>query len=64
MWDCKYRRSADDFCTRRKTRCFPGGIGCVLEGKYEFPFREEEDPLLKVRRLKKYSGNKGLKKRK
>jgi hypothetical protein len=64
MWDCKHRRSADDFCNRRKTKCFPGGVGCVLKGKYEFPFREEEDPLLKTGRLKKHGRNEGLKKRK
>jgi hypothetical protein len=43
----------DDSCKRRKTKCFPGGIGCVLKGEYEFPLREIEDPLLKIRKLKK-----------
>ena len=32
-------------------KCFPGGIGCVLKGKYEFPLRtSQEDPLSKKRR--------------
>ena len=47
MWDCKHRRTSDDNCNRRKTKCFPGGIACVLKGKYEFPLRVHEDPLLK-----------------
>lgn len=51
MWDCKHRRE-DDFCRRRKAACFPGGLGCVLKG-YEFPLREEEDPLLLRLRSKK-----------
>ncbi|HBO97508.1 MAG TPA: hypothetical protein DE315_02060 [Candidatus Omnitrophica bacterium] len=61
MWDCKHRRSSDDSCNRRKTKCFPGGIGCVLKG-FKFPFREEEDPLLKTIRLRKKRGSKELKK--
>ena len=53
MWDCKHRRTSDDFCDRRKAKCFPGGIGCVLKGKYEFPLREEEDPLARgINKLK------------
>ena len=62
MWDCKHRRTADDFCSRRKAKCFPGGIGCVLKGKYVFPFREQEDPLLKKIELKKSKSDKGIKK--
>lgn len=46
MWDCKHRISSEDFCHKRKTKCFPGGAGCVLKGKYEMPFRDKEDPLL------------------
>ena len=51
MWDCKYRR-LDDFCTRRKAVCWPGGIACVLKGKFEFPLREEEGPLIRKRTRK------------
>jgi hypothetical protein len=45
MWDCKHRNS-DDSCARRKCLCFPGGIGCVLKGKFTFPLRTQQDPLL------------------
>jgi len=48
MWDCKHRQSADDSCNKRKTKCFPGGIACVLKGEYEFPLREDSDPLQKL----------------
>ena len=44
MWDCKYK-NVNDFCSRRRMVCFPGGIACVLKGKYKFPLRSEEDPL-------------------
>ncbi len=44
MWDCKYRRS-NDYCYRRRTRCYPGGIKCVLRGKFWFPLRNDQDPL-------------------
>jgi len=40
MWDCKYRTIEDD-CLRREAKCLPGEKGCVLQGKYEFPFRED-----------------------
>ncbi len=36
--------------------CFVGGVGCVLKGKYEIPFRKEEDPLLVRRRTLKARG--------
>ncbi len=52
MWDCKHRRSGDDFCSRRGVKCFPGGSGCVLEGKYIFPNREELDFLLRKKKSK------------
>jgi len=44
MWDCKYKIGRD-YCRRRKTPCFPGGKFCVLEGKYEFPLRNQRDAL-------------------
>ncbi len=55
MWDCKHRRAADEFCDRRRATCFPGGVRCVLKGRYEFPAREQVDPLLKGRRAAKPS---------
>jgi len=59
MWDCKHRHAADDSCNRRKTKCFPGGIGCVLKEKYEFPCRDNgQDPLLKAKTAKKHPASK------
>lgn len=52
MWDCRFR-TIKDFCLRRKTPCYPGGIGCVLKGKFEFPFRTDKDPLEKKAVIKK-----------
>lgn len=43
MWDCKHRKE-DDSCRRRKAVCYPGGVGCVLNG-FDFPLRKEKDPL-------------------
>lgn len=51
MWDCKYR-TIKDWCRRRRTKCFPGGVGCVLKG-FEFPLRIEEDPLLMKLEIRK-----------
>jgi hypothetical protein len=53
MWDCRHHRVADDFCTRRKKECFPGGVACALKGKYIFPLRRQEDQLLKSKTAKK-----------
>lgn len=44
MWDCKHKIGRDH-CRLRKTPCFPGGKLCVLEGKYEFPLRNQLDEL-------------------
>ena len=52
MWDCKHRE-VNDKCRRRKTACYPGGKLCVLEGKFEFPFRTEPDELAKPAKKKK-----------
>lgn len=40
-WDCKYK--VGKHCNRRDDVCVPGGKGCVLRGKYSFPFKDEED---------------------
>lgn len=44
MWDCKYKFGRDR-CRRRGTVCYPGGIRCVLKGKFDFPLRDEPDEL-------------------
>ena len=62
MWDCKHHQTQDDTCKRRKTKCFPGGVACVLKGAYEAPFRQEEDPLLRIKKFK--NGPSGSKKKK
>lgn len=37
-WDCKYRNGT--YCRKRNRDCRPGEPGCVLAGKYVFPFDE------------------------
>lgn len=63
MWDCRYHRE-DDYCRKRKAICFPGGVGCVLKNKFVFPFRKEEDPLIKSKQLKKRSSREWRRKKK
>ncbi len=55
MWDCKHRNTKDDSCRRRKAKCYPGGVACVLKDKFEFPLRKEDDPLLKRKKSKSSS---------
>ena len=52
MWDCKHRRT-NDYCYRRKTTCYPGGVRCVLKGKFVFPLRKDDDPLIRNKRENK-----------
>ena len=40
-FDCKYK-AKDYQCLRLKVECSPGIKGCVLHGKYVFPFKEGE----------------------
>lgn len=41
-FDCKYKTGPDE-CRRRKDGvCRPGEKGCVLYGKYLFPFKDSE----------------------
>lgn len=40
-WECKYLR--ETFCDKRKQECCPGAKGCVLEGRFVFPLREQKD---------------------
>ena len=35
-WECRYLYK--DYCRKRGKDCVPGEPGCVLYGKYEFPF--------------------------
>lgn len=37
-WECKYLR--ETFCARRNQECNPGATGCVLQGRFIFPLRE------------------------
>ena len=41
-FDCKYK-AKDYQCLRLKVECSPGITGCVLNGRYVFPFKEEEN---------------------
>ena len=38
-WECKYLR--ETFCDKRKQECNPGAAGCVLQGRFSFPLRDE-----------------------
>jgi len=39
-FDCKYKVK-DGQCLKIKKECSPGDKGCILHGKFEFPFKEE-----------------------
>ena len=41
-WECKYLR--ETFCDKRKQECNPGAAGCVLQGRFSFPLRDEAPP--------------------
>ena len=57
MWDCQYR-SQEDRCRKRKeARCYPGALGCVLEGKFRFPFQKDLKKHKAMTRIKKRSDN-------
>ena len=40
-WDCKYKIDKDQ-CRRLNGVCSPGDKGCILHGKYVFPFKEPD----------------------
>ena len=40
-FDCKYK-AKNYQCLRLKIECSPGIKGCVLYGRYIFPFKDEE----------------------
>ncbi len=41
------------FCVKRGKECDPGARGCVLEGKFSFPLKDEEPRKRKVAKTKK-----------
>jgi len=53
-FDCKYK-AKDYQCLRLNRECSPGIKGCVLYGRFVFPFKEEDkDKSKKIKtRLKK-----------
>ena len=51
-FDCKYK-AKDYQCIRLKIECSPGIKGCVLNGRYVFPFKEEKTKDKKTLKKKK-----------
>ncbi len=51
-FDCKYK-AKDNQCLRLKVECSPGIKGCVLHGKYVFPFKDEDNNLIKTKKVRK-----------
>ena len=45
-WECRYLR--ESFCDKRKQECCPGAKGCVLEGRFAFPLRENKEKVKKT----------------
>jgi hypothetical protein len=41
-FDCKYKVKNGQ-CLRLKRECSPGEKGCVLYGKFDFPFKDEKE---------------------
>ena len=37
-YECRHLRNT--FCNKRKKECDPGAPGCVLRGRFVFPFSE------------------------
>lgn len=52
-WECRYLMN--DHCERRDKPCDPGAPGCVLQGKYHFPFDDNKNARSK--RIKDSSEN-------
>jgi hypothetical protein len=38
-WECRYLM--ENHCEKRNKPCDPGAPGCVLQGKFKFPLKEE-----------------------
>ncbi len=54
-FDCKYK-GKNYQCLRLNKMCSPGIPGCVLHGRYIFPFKEEVNDLnirSKIRKVRK-----------
>ncbi|MBP5247294.1 MAG: hypothetical protein J6Z31_05480 [Fibrobacter sp.] len=51
-WECHYLD--ETHCNKRNKECNPGDRGCVLEGRFFFPFDEEKNkPKRTVKAVKK-----------
>ena len=40
-WECRHK--SGDHCNRLDVECDPGRTGCVLHGRFYFPFAEEKN---------------------
>lgn len=40
-WECRYK--SGEHCNRLDTECDPGRSGCVLRGRFYFPFAPEKN---------------------
>lgn len=40
-WECRYR--SGDHCNKLDVECDPGRTGCVLHGRFYFPFAPEKN---------------------
>jgi len=40
-WECRYK--SGDRCNRLDVECDPGRAGCVLHGRFYFPFAPEKN---------------------
>ncbi len=55
-FDCKYK-AKNYQCLRLNKMCSPGIPGCVLHGRYFFPFKEEVNDLIIKSKIKKVKKN-------
>jgi hypothetical protein len=44
-YECRHLRNT--FCNKRKKECDPGAPGCVLRGRFVFPFSESANAPVK-----------------
>jgi hypothetical protein len=52
-WECKYLWKEE--CQKLNRECEPGQKGCVLKGKYDFPFKEENNKKKKTHNGKNHN---------
>ncbi|MCR5029829.1 MAG: hypothetical protein K6A31_11330 [Fibrobacter sp.] len=51
-WECRYLN--ETHCNKRNKECHPGDRGCVLEGRFFFPFDDANNkPKRSVKAAKK-----------